>query len=167
MKKSLPAFIFALIASLYCLFFGFIYAILGDIFTALTGTSEASILVILSWTVMVGSVLGIIGASLCFKHAKTGAIILTIATIMCGGLLIYAIINAIISSSEFSIDLMLILYIISIVLFILATIFAYLAKADKQKVLINANTQKVIDKVNNNESGEVSNVSTQIKDNEN
>lgn len=167
MKKSLPAFIFALIASLYCLFFGFIYAILGDLFTALAGTPQASILVILSWTIMIGSVLGIIGASLCFKHAKIGAIILTIATIMCGSLLIYSIINAIISSSGFSIDLMLILYIISIVLFILATIFAYLAKADKQKVLINANTQKVIDKVNNNESGEVSNVSTQIKDSEN
>ena len=100
MRKSISGFIFGLIGSLFSLWWGFVFSIMGDAAGAIiaigTGDPSATFLIqILGWLCFIGAIVGIIGSSLCLKKAKKGGITLIFATILCGALLIYVFINAI------------------------------------------------------------------------
>jgi len=130
MKRSVSAFIFGLIGSIFSLFWGFWCGIIGDAgqliaSSAGEGASEITLVLIFGWTAFIGAIIGIIGASYCFKNAGKGSIILAIATAMCGILQIYLFVNAI-SAGAFVMTLILIL-LLPVALMVTGTICAFRA----------------------------------------
>ena len=79
-RRSVAGFIFGLIGSLFCLWWGFTFGLVGDIGQSIvngvngSGTwgGTISIIMILGWLAFVGAIVGIIGAAMCFKSARKG-----------------------------------------------------------------------------------------------
>lgn len=136
-RKSVTAFVLGLIGSLFCIAWGFFGALLGealggiiDAVESATSTSSGvstSIISVLSWLCFFGGITGIVGASMCFKKAKTGAITLSIATAACGAFLIYVFVQISKSSNGISFT-NLVIILLPFVLLIGSVIAAFLAK---------------------------------------
>ena len=134
MKRSVTAFICGLIGSLFSLFWGFWCGIVGDAGTAIIGsgsdgggwTSGVSELLVFGWLAFIGAIIGIVGASYCFKNAKKGGILLAIASVMCAILQLYIFINAI-SAGAFIFTLILV-FLLPVVLQVVATVSAFRGK---------------------------------------
>lgn len=182
MKRSLPAFIMGLITSIFCLFWGFITVLAGNFITSLIGALESAgsgveagasstgvAIIVLGWLCFLGGILGIIGASQCFKKAKVGGILLAISTVMCGSLLIYLFINTIKNTGTQMLVTSIMIYLVPVGLFIASTICAFLAKPYQQKPMVgyyNANVPNGYYNQNSNgniEQGQNQNVNIQTQ----
>lgn len=128
MKRSISAFVLGLIGSIFCLYQGFGVALFGDIANSITGEGVATIFVLLGWVCFLGAILGIVGASLCFKKARVGGVLLLISTLMCGALTGYALISILSVSADGLAVSSLMMQIIPVILILIATILAFCAK---------------------------------------
>lgn len=122
MRKSITGFICGLIGSLFSLFWGFVCGITGSAFDF---AAAAVVIQVLGWVAFLGSILGIVGAALCFKKARKGAICLSIATLLCGVLQIYIFVNAVTTSFVMS---SIIVFLLPTILLIVSAVFAWIAK---------------------------------------
>ena len=127
MRKSISAFVFGLIANIAFLAWGFFFAVLGDIASALGGGS-ATLVLILSWLCFLGAIAGIIGSAQCFKRARVGGIILAVSTVCGAALLLYVFINSLISSGASGLTLNIFICLVPVGLSIAGTVCAFLAK---------------------------------------
>jgi len=125
MRKSIPAFVFGLIGSIFALWWGFVFGIVGD-FLGLAGVTDLIVSQILGWICFIGAIIGIIGASTCIKKARKGGILMIVATVMCGALLIYIFINAI--GPGAMIPTLIILFLLPVILMTVSLICALIAK---------------------------------------
>lgn len=150
MKKSIPAVIFGLIGSISCLIISGFASLLGNIVGALGAISTNGgnvenvgiTIVILSIICFIGSIIGIVGACFCFKNSKVGGILLSVATILCGSLLVFLLINNLISSENSKIFI--IVYLIPLVFLIVSVITAFLGKGKKGKpIILNSDNENV------------------------
>lgn len=134
MRKSITGFIFGLIGSVFCLWWGFVFGIIGDIGNSIVNSANGSsgwngtvsVMMILGWLAFIGAIVGIIGAANCFKAARKGGIILSVATAMCGGLQIYLFVNVMKSGAP-AVS-MLILFLLPTIFHIVADVCAFTAK---------------------------------------
>lgn len=87
--RSITGFVMGLLGSLGIFIVAmssvFLGSFIGDIGV------ETNLLTILSWVAFAGSILGIVGASLCFKKAKIGGVLLFFGSLMAMSLLGYII----------------------------------------------------------------------------
>ena len=141
MKKNTLSFTLGLIASIFCLGFGLLFFWVGGLIAALAGiggedTALIYVVQILGAVCFFGAIAGIVGAILSQKKKLSGGIILTVATIMCGSLLIYVLVNVISSNPGI---FRIILLVAPLILFILSTIFAFLnsVKSKNEKPIAN------------------------------
>lgn len=105
MRKSVPGFVLGLIGFLFCLGWGYIFGIVGDIVGGIAGSTGseaadaasgvANTITTLGWLCFLGAIAGIVGASLCFKKARIGGIVMICATAVSAPLLIYAFVQSI------------------------------------------------------------------------
>lgn len=105
MRKSVPGFVLGLVGFLFCLGWGYIFGIVGDIVGGIAGSTGgeaaeaaswvANTIVTLGWLCFLGAIAGIVGASLCFKKARIGGIVMICATAVTTPLLIYTLIQSI------------------------------------------------------------------------
>lgn len=134
-RKSIPSFVLALIAGPISAYVGF-YIIWVSILIGAFGGTDYIFFTIAGWACLIGSVLGIVGGSFCFKRAKIGAIILTIVTATAGVALVWIFFRIIVASGSASGEgneigqgiVMGILTLAPAIMYVIATIFAYLAK---------------------------------------
>lgn len=134
-RKSIPSFVLALIAGPISAYVGF-YIIWVSILIGAFGGTDYIFFTIAGWACLIGSVLGIVGGSFCFKRAKIGAIILTIVTATAGVALVWTFFRIIVASGSASGEgneigqgiVMGILTLAPAIMYVIATIFAYLAK---------------------------------------
>jgi len=95
MRRSITSFICGLIGSLFCLFWGFVAGVVGNVGSIIAlgagapPTGTINIVYILGWIAFIGAILGIVGSALCFKKAGKGGIFLIISTVACGALQVY------------------------------------------------------------------------------
>ena len=133
-RKTLTGFICGLIGSLFSLFWGFWAGIVGNIGTVIAAAADSSatgslnIVNILGWLAFIGGIIGIVGSAMCFKKARTGAIWLTIATLMSGSLLLYIFIQIVMAAGATMLFTWVIVFLLPAILLAVATIFAWLAK---------------------------------------
>ena len=123
MRRSITSLICGLIGSLFSLFWGFVCGITGNALSIIT--AGANVLNILGWVAFLGAIAGIVGASLCVKQARKGAICLSAATALCGALQIYLFAHAV--GSEMLMT-SIIVFLLPTVLLIVAAVFGFLAK---------------------------------------
>lgn len=134
-RKSIPSFVLALIAGPISAYVGF-YIIWVSLLIGAFGGTDYIFFTIAGWACLLGSVLGIVGGSFCFKRAKVGAVILTIVTATAGVALVWAFFRIIVASGSASGEgneigqgiVMGILTLAPAIMYVIATIFAYLAK---------------------------------------
>lgn len=134
-RKSIPSFVLALIAGPVSAYVGF-YIIWVSILIGAFGGTDYIFFTIAGWACLIGSVLGIVGGSFCFKRAKVGAVILTIVTATAGVALVWVFFRIIVASGSASGEgneigqgiVMGILTLAPAIMYVIATIFAYLAK---------------------------------------
>ena len=143
-RKSVLSFVLGIIASLMSVVLGFYIGLVATAFSGLGGT-QFIILAILGWTCVFGGIFGVIASFFCFRHAKTGAILLTITTATTGVSLVWIFIKLMISSNGDSSQLMSsallgLLTILPAVMYIIATIRAYMAKPTSKKPSQQPNT---------------------------
>ena len=133
MRKSVTSFVCGLIGSLFCLGWGFFAAFImnvaGAISSAIGGSADSTITVVylLGWLCFIGAILGIVGASNCFKKARVGAILLTIATIMCVPLHIYIFVKFPTIGGAFVLS-RIVIVLLPVILLATATVLAWIAK---------------------------------------
>lgn len=127
MKKSVTAFTLGMISSFICLAWGIISAITGDIL-AVAGVAKSvtKLIAVFGWVCLFGSILGIAGSALCLKNSIAGALCLTISSAMCGTLLVYLTVEAVLGNLAFASIIVLLL--LSLAVMILATVFAFFAR---------------------------------------
>ena len=123
MKRSITSLICGLIGSLFSLFWGFVCGITGNALSIIA--AEANVLNILGWLAFLGAIAGIVGASLCVKQARKGAICLSAATALCGALQIYLFAHAVGSAMLMT---SIIVFLLPTILLLVAAIFGFLAK---------------------------------------
>lgn len=134
-RRSIPSFVLSLIAGIFTAYIGFYVAWISILIGAFGGT-DYIFFTIAGWACLIGSVLGIVGGSFCFKRAKIGAIILTIVTATAGVALVWTFFRIIVASGSASGEgneigqgiVMGILTLAPAIMYVIATIFAYLAK---------------------------------------
>ncbi len=133
-RKTLTGFICGLIGSLFSLFWGFWAGIVGNIGTVIAAAADSSatgslnIVNVLGWLAFIGGIIGIVGSAMCFKKARTGAIWLTIATLMSGSLLLYIFIQIVMAAGATMLFTWVIVFLLPAILLAVATVFAWLAK---------------------------------------
>ena len=128
MRKSTTGFVCGLIGSLFSLFWGFICGITGSALGLATDAAEVLVFQLLGWASFLGAILGIVGASLCLKKAKKGAVCLTIASVLCGALQIYLFVKGFNTAFFMTI---IIVFLLPTILLATATVFAWIAKRTK------------------------------------
>ena len=134
-RKSIPSFVLSLIAGPISAYVGF-YIIWVSLLIGAFGGTDYIFFTIAGWACLLGSVLGIVGGSFCFKRAKVGAVILTIVTATAGVVLVWTFFRIIVASGSASGEgneigqgiVMGILTLAPAIMYVIATIFAYLAK---------------------------------------
>lgn len=133
-RKTLTGFICGLIGSLFSLFWGFWAGIVGNIGTVIAAAADSSatgslnIVNVLGWLAFIGGIIGIVGSAMCFKKARTGAIWLTIATLMSGSLLLYIFIQIVMAAGATMLFTWVIVFLLPAILLAVATLFAWIAK---------------------------------------
>ncbi len=143
-RKSVPSFVLALIAGIASILVG-LYTIWISIVIAAFGGTQYLLFMALGWTCIIGGVLAIVGGSFCFNRAKVGAIILTIVTATAGVALVWIFIRIMAASSSASTPaeelsalsagaFLGVFTIIPAIMYIIATILAYLAKPTESYV---------------------------------
>lgn len=131
MRRSITSLICGLIGSIFSLAWGFIFGIVGEVGTAATSATSSgpdgtlSLIYVLGWLCFLGAILGIVGASLSVKKARAGAIWLTIATVMCAPLQIYAFAKLQVTTMIMA---NIIVCLLPTILLAVACVFAWLAK---------------------------------------
>lgn len=136
-RRSIPSFVLSLIAGIFTAYIGFYVAWISMLIGAFGGI-EYILFLIAGWACIIGSVVGIVGGSFCFKRARVGAIILTVVTATAGVALVWVFIK-IMSVSPGAVTaedgtvvnpglVMGILTLAPAIMYIVATICAYLAK---------------------------------------
>lgn len=87
-RKSVAGFVLGLLGGLSSTGYGFLFTIIGDLgeSTNLDLIDEKGLLIftVLSWALFLGGVMTIVGASLCFKKARTGGVLLLIGALSSG-----------------------------------------------------------------------------------
>lgn len=141
MRKSITGFICGLIGSLFSLFWGFVCGITGSAFGLATDAAEVIVFQVLGWVSFLGAILGIVGAALCIKKAKKGAICLTIASALCGALQIYLFVKAFATSFLMT---SIIVFLLPTILLIVSTVFAWIAKPSQVNNLNHQNMQQTV-----------------------
>lgn len=135
-RRSIPSFVLSLIAGIFTAYIGFYVAWISILIGAFGGM-QYILFLIAGWTCIIGSVVGIVGGSFCFKRARIGAIILTIVTATAGVALIWVFIKIMIASGAVTAEdgsvvnpgfVMGFLTLSPVVMYVVATICAYLAK---------------------------------------
>lgn len=134
-RKSIPSFVLALIAGIVTILVGLYTAWVSVVFAVFGGTQYLLFLA-LGWTCIIGGIVAIVGASFCFRRAKVGAVILTIVTATAGVALVWIFFRIIVASGSASGEgneigqgiVMGILTLAPAIMYVIATIFAYLAK---------------------------------------
>jgi len=142
MKKKVFAFILCLPASLFSIYFGFLFSFLGGAFGSIIsavsdGSNIGNIFVIFSYLCILGGLIGFIGSFFSFKKPKAALIIILIATLLCGLLYSYILYNVMITGS-IKITLLLI-DILPLLFFILSIILLVKAK----KITNNENNTNI------------------------
>ncbi len=128
MKKSVTAFTLGMISSFICLAWGVIAAITGDILAATNvARSVTKLIAVFGWVCLFGSIVGLAGSALCLKNSIVGALCLTISSAMCGTLLVYLTVEAVMGHLAFASIIVLLL--LSLAVMIIATIFGFLARS--------------------------------------
>ncbi len=139
MRKSVSAFVFGLIGGLFCVWWGFIFGVLGEGLSSceLIKDSEAggtvTLLLVLGYLAFPGGIVYIIGACQCFSHARRGAIIMSAATVPACALLVYLFIKA--AASGAMIFTLIFIFLLPVIFLIVADICAFLAKDEPAPVL--------------------------------
>lgn len=141
MRKSITGFICGLIGSLFSSFWGFVCGITGSAFGLATDAAEVIVFQVLGWVSFLGAILGIVGAALCIKKAKKGAICLTIASALCGALQIYLFVKAFATSFLMT---SIIVFLLPTILLIVSTVFAWIAKPSQVNNLNHQNMQQTV-----------------------
>lgn len=137
-RKSIPSFVLALIAGIVTILVG-IYTAWVSVVIAAFGGTQYLLFLALGWTCIIGGIVAIVGASFCFRRAKVGAIILTIVTATAGVALVWIFIKIMEASSSASTSaeelsslsagvFLGVFTLIPAIMYVIATIFAYLAK---------------------------------------
>ncbi len=135
-RKSVPSFVLALIAGILSAYIGFYVAWISILIGAFGGT-EYLLFLIAGWACIIGGVVGIVGGSFCFRKANIGAIILTVVTATAGVALVWVFFKIMIASGAVTAEdgaainpglVMGILTLAPVVMYVVATICAYLAK---------------------------------------
>ncbi len=135
-RRSIPSFVLSLIAGIFTAYIGFYVAWISILIGAFGGM-QYILFLIAGWTCIIGSVVGIVGGSFCFKRARVGAIILTVVTATAGVALIWVFIKIMMASGAVTAEdgsavnpgfVMGFLTLSPVVMYVIATIFAYLAK---------------------------------------
>lgn len=132
MRKSVSAFVFGLIGSIFSLWWGFTFGLIGDVGSSIIGglggsSGTLNTMQILGWLCFVGAIIGIIGASLCFKKARTGGIVLAFSTLACGSLLLYLFINAVKGGAM--VPTLILIFLLPVIFMLVATVSAFIAKS--------------------------------------
>ena len=87
-RKSVAGFVLGLLGGLASSGYGFLFALIGDLGNStnldLIDAQGFLIFTILSWALFLGGIMSIIGASLCFKKARAGGVLLLIGSICSG-----------------------------------------------------------------------------------
>ena len=155
MRKTTTGFVCGLIGSLFSLFWGFICGITGSALGLATDAAEVLVFQLLGWASFLGAILGIVGASLCLKKARKGAICLTVASVLCGALQLYLFIKAFHTSFFMTI---IIVFLLPTILLATATVFAWIAKiTNTQHVAYNTNVGTIPQPQNNSEQAQPQN----------
>ena len=129
MRRSVPAFILGLVGSLFSLWWGFISGIGGGLVDAIVGggVTEATAINLLGWLAFLGAIVGFIGVGYCIKKARTGAILLTVASAMCSPIQLYYFIKMV-GVTTVMLPTTIIIFLLPVVLLVVATVLAYCAK---------------------------------------
>jgi|GEM_PF-5791645 len=144
MKKSIPGFVLGLIGSLFALWWGFVCGLGGDLVNAVGSavSGESGMLTplsILGWLAFIGAILGIVGASMCFKNSKKGGVFLAIATVFSGALQIYIFVNALAAGEM--ITTLIFIFLLPVILLAIGTVFAFTSKTDAAPAVTNGANQ--------------------------
>ncbi len=133
MRRSVTSLICGLIGSLICLAWGFIGAVAGNIITGVSEGETGTLFSVLAWFGFFGAIVGIVGSALCVKKAKpSGAICLSIATILCGSFHIYCF--AKIAAMEAVWMTLIVFTFLPVVLLIVSTVMAFCAKEQSDDI---------------------------------
>ena len=134
MRKSVTSFVLGIVGSLFSLFWGFISGLFGglggivaDGIGSESGATTMGIINFLGWLAFLGAIVGFVGAGNCFKKARRGGIILTVATAMCSPIQLYWFIKLVQYTPTMT-PTHLIVFLLPVVLLIVATVLAYCAK---------------------------------------
>ena len=136
-RKSVTSFVLGLVGSLFSLFWGFVSGVfggIGGIIAEGVGSGSGTMLLInlLGWLAFLGAIVGFVGAGNCFKKAKRGAILLTVATVMCTPIQLYYFIKTVEAATTI-LPTLIIIFLLPVVLLVVATVLAYCAKETKSE----------------------------------
>lgn len=101
MRKSILALIMGVVSSaiefIFSLFMVFILSLTSDIANSLSEEVNVSltIIVLLGWLMVLGSILAIVGSCLCGKRSRLGGILILVGVLMCLGITIFNTISTI------------------------------------------------------------------------
>lgn len=133
MRKSISGFILGLLGAVACLFVSIGFLFVGAV---VDGTDTVGLLTIFGWLSFVGSILGIVGCSLCFKKARFGGVLLLLATVLCCSYKVYSL--SIVDFSTYLASsvgmLSLVFSLIPLLLLFIASICALSARKTSKKV---------------------------------
>lgn len=116
MRRSILALVMGIISSsiefIFSLFMVFTLSLVSDIANSLSDNVDVSltIVLILGWLMVLGSILAIVGAALCGKRSRLGGILILIGVLMCLGITIFNLINVIKDSSAAASNIALIFF---------------------------------------------------------
>lgn len=134
-RKSVAGFICGLIGSLFSLFWGFWFGLIGNIGFGIIGSANGSAgdyvsgfseLYIFGWIAFIGAIVGIVGASVSLKNAKKGGIISVFSTIATSILQIYIFVQTISVGSLF--PTIFIIFLLPVILQVVAVVLEFTAK---------------------------------------
>ena len=132
-KKSVSAFVLALIASIISIVVGFYTSWILVIIFAFAAGNQYVFFSIIGWLCILGGIIGIVGGSMCLKRANIGAILLTIVCATTGVALVSLFIRILVAlsgeaSSGATSVLLGVSTLVPAIMYIIATICAYRAK---------------------------------------
>jgi len=116
MRRSILALVMGIISSsiefIFSLFMVFTLSLVSDIANSLSDNVDISltIILLLGWLMVLGSILAIVGAALCGKRSRLGGILILIGVLMCLGITIFNLINVIKDSSAAASNIALIFF---------------------------------------------------------
>lgn len=134
MRKSVLALVMGIISScielLYSLFMIFVLSLVSDIANSLSDNVDVSltIVLILGWLMILGSILAIVGSALCGKRSRLGGFLILGGVLMCLGITIFNLISTFTDGISASGIAMLIINIIPLILMTVSGFVGIFAK---------------------------------------